>query len=998
MKRLRFLVIFMLLSSLVMVFNPIETVSAAPYTFRPSADYSIAICSVSPGPEHWSAVDEAVADDGDYVKTLACGAGYRTDLYEIPNQTTEKGIIQKVTVYFRCKTSSSTLYAYGVIQCNGATSEGAQKTVTNSWATFTQDFTVDPSDGLPWTWNDFDDLKIGIKLQSSASYALYCSQVYVEVYYHPGGIIYSSPTTVSNIGETSAILSGYLLEDNGTYPTSGFWIGNVSQNGTNYQQNLTCAGTYSEGDTFYYTATGLTPGDYYYVKSWVSSDANFSASNCYVLPLASGWNYNIYFNNSLWYGNFSINLSDTCGNFTYNGSAYQSVDFIYRTNTSSGAVTWWMRDSDPSLWTLNNIDSFEDEPNYVYSIHSQNTTRIYFYYDNGTTFQNQVGFITKPYYPTSLLATAVQPNILNLTWTNSTIGDYTNHSVLIRYKTTGYPSSITDGTLLCNESKYNNYTMTGVEADTSYYFSAWTYVNASGSPSYSAWSTSYATEIGSLSGGTYNITVRYENETEDGNGPVNLSMYSKHRFIIHYTDGTDELIFDDGILTNIGAVEGVFDYNKTGNFSINTTVGIIYIDFYWNYSNGSLYQCRRSQILTTGQRNVTFYIRTDLMTYGEAVAKDYHFDTAVIVNPAAFLNITTTHDLDEIIGVYIYNESAYDWIPTNNYTTSTNKVTINSAVFDANTTIGKVEYYTYSSESGTNIIEDTLVYYTYTFKDPSTLFTNAPEMDAYAEVYSYNSSNIKMIIHSEYFSSVDEVHPMLVYDKKYRIGVGKSGLTIPLVGLAPTGEDTTPEPILIFFEGEANYSFFEAIDLDIGRNGATGLYVNYYDTTLSTTSVTMRVYWNGTEVYNETSLNNLKNFTYAAAVITKAYYVEIEVNSTLWSENKSTGFMLYGNITTITDITSLEDLLEKIFGNSPFVNQETNEAVPLSYVMVAAIAFILLTSFGYFSAYLGMMSVGVWLAAVPGFVSGLPLQFSVVGIFLIAMSFIFAIGSKGGNK
>jgi len=74
--------------------------------------------------------------------------------------------------------------------------------------------------------------------------------------------------------------------------------------------------------------------------------------------------------------------------------------------------------------------------------------------------------------PTTFTTTAIAADYINITWTNSVGVDYT----YIRYSKTGYPTTRTDGTFLCNATN-SSYNMRGLSVDESstYYFTAWGY-------------------------------------------------------------------------------------------------------------------------------------------------------------------------------------------------------------------------------------------------------------------------------------------------------------------------------------------------------------------------------------------------------------------------------------------------------------------------------------------------------------------------------------------
>jgi len=628
---------------------------------------------------------------------------------------------------------------------------------------------------------------------------------------------------------------------------------------------------------------------------------------------------------------------------------------------------------------------------------------------NGYNFNvstNETYFLTMPTAPTGLTATCNGPQSMYLTWSNCTVPIGTNQSTLIHYSTSSVPASPTPstwGTYGANESTNQFTTITGLAEETTYNFVAWTWINSSGSPEFWYYSSEYATTSRATEGGVYNISVRYENESIIGNLPVDLSVGDPHKLLIHYADGTDFVEFFNG--NHISTVPGYFASNASGNFSVFLNGTVLYMEFRWNDSSTNAFRCNRIIIPSSDQRNITFYIRTDLPVYGETISKEIHQDSEAVANPANPLVITTTYDLDEVYAVYVYNVSYYGtWVtvPNNNYTVGVNQVTIDAYVLDANTTIGKVEYYTYKVAAGVETMEDSLVVYTYSFKDPSTIFVNSPVIDTYIDIYIYNSTGTRLTIDRQYWSANDEIYVYLVYGKKYFMGIGCTELEIDRIGIAPTGNEIKPEAILIPQVENISYAFFEVINIKMGWTAPpTGLWLYYQNTMFSTNSVTFKVFhlYNDTLVYSDSTTQNTKNFTYAAANQSYDYRLVLEVNSSTWSTNMTIDPVIYGGMTIVMDVTSLEDLLNKILGNTPFKNLDPSDArygesVLWSYTLVGFIAVILLVSFGYVNAQLGMLAVGSWFSVAFAIIEGLPGIFLIGGVFLIAMAILFSMGNR----
>ena len=825
--------------------------------------------------------------------TINGGAGDGDEIYYVLRNATDLRNISYISVYWAMgfgAVPGAGVFGIGTVQGDNAFTANVTRTTniyTRSW------YDLDVTD-----YNGDYYIKIGGYLSSvGVADDLLIVLSEIRMYNYSA----SFPKNATSVQETTATLNGYLTEDSDTNCTCGFWVSNVTNpNASNYQFNFSAGSSCTQG-SFSASATGLTSGEYYYVRTW--------STNGHTLNYSS----------------------------------------------------------------------------------------------------NQTYFLTKPNAPTSFSISAVHPRSIDLQWTNATLPPgMVNHSVIIHYSTSsppGAPKPGTWGTFGDNVSDSDRTTITGLAEDTTYYFVAWTYLNNSGSPSMGWISTGFATTSGATEGGFYNISVRYENESVSGNCVVNLSHWRIHEFLIHSGTGTDFVRFDNGIHTS--SLEGTFVNNASGNFTVEINSTITYIEFHWNSSVSALKHCYRVQVLDAGQRNVTFYIRTDLPVYGEGTTKEFHTDSAPVVNPAADLTISTTYPMNEVYGVYVYNISVYpmwETVPTSNYTVGTNQITIDNAILNVNTTMCKVEYYTHKTVSGvTGPLDNTLVKYTYYFKDETIAgyFGSPSFLNEWAEIYVYNSTGTKLSIHKEYWSSEEKVYPWLIYNKKYRIGVGNNKITLPLIGQPPTGSETSPDPIVISDPGITSYGFFDVIDFDIGwESNGIGFWVYYQDTLYQTRSVTFRV-WdvNGTMVYNDTSDQDYKNFTYAGAWHLYLYNWTITTNHTAWGYiNQTVGADMWKGVVPLTDITSLNDLLNRTLGYTPFVSYDPateGQEVSWTYVLVFVIGFIITCSFGAYNAYVGTLAVGLWLSFSGAYITGVALLvFVPVGIFLITMTIIFAMGGK----
>ena len=256
-------------------------------------------------------------------------------------------------------------------------------------------------------------------------------------------------------------------------------------------------GYFITGDKFNYDLMDLLPGTTYHYRA-VANNSNGTAygSDKTFKTLSA-----ISSNNST-----SINTVTA----TLNGYLYYDVG----ENTECG---FWVGNESTNKTTFQqNVTAGTKNSNEAFTKDVSSLTSGEYYYvrswmNNSNGFWNSTNetyFLTLPNAPTGLTFVNSSYEQITLSWTNATVG-VSNRTTVIAYKTTGYPTSPTDGTIGYNGTASST-TITGLGIDTTYYFSAWTYINASGSPFFAAFSGGFATASGSTAGGIYNITIRYE--------------------------------------------------------------------------------------------------------------------------------------------------------------------------------------------------------------------------------------------------------------------------------------------------------------------------------------------------------------------------------------------------------------------------------------------------------------------------------------------------------
>jgi hypothetical protein len=150
-------------------------------TLRPLSDQDINIPSTT-GDSHYTEVNEEAADETTYVYDDS-QAGWKYDLYGIPDHTTESGPINGVTVFICCYGGHGSDACRTAIKSDSTITSGTSNSPGTTWTTYSETYTTNPADDQPWEWNDIDSLQIGVYLYSydNKNSDARCTQVYAEV-------------------------------------------------------------------------------------------------------------------------------------------------------------------------------------------------------------------------------------------------------------------------------------------------------------------------------------------------------------------------------------------------------------------------------------------------------------------------------------------------------------------------------------------------------------------------------------------------------------------------------------------------------------------------------------------------------------------------------------------------------------------------------------------------------------------------------------------------
>lgn len=189
---------------------------------------------------HWEAVDDPVGvpdDDTTYVMTDQVDTWAR-DLYEVEDSAVSASDIRKITVTARAKRTVNWAEVKLVIKTGGTVYESVTTgNIANVYTNYSTDWTTNPGTGEYWTWDEIDDLQIGVSMRGAAgASAGRCTQVYLTVTYLTGYTFTDSvvATGVSSGNHTLSVSAnvtdGLRLYIDGTLADNTTLTANVTDN------------------------------------------------------------------------------------------------------------------------------------------------------------------------------------------------------------------------------------------------------------------------------------------------------------------------------------------------------------------------------------------------------------------------------------------------------------------------------------------------------------------------------------------------------------------------------------------------------------------------------------------------------------------------------------------------------------------------------------------------------------------------------------------------
>lgn len=148
--------------------------------------------------DHWDKVGEETSDgDSTYIYTPT--TSWEDDLYNTANHSTQtaSGDINYVEVFMVSRVSANATQpsAHVLIKTNGVSYNGTSENLTISYATYSYQWSLNPSTNTTWTWNEIDNLQIGVGMRKAGvGIDSLCTQVYTEVSFDAPPLTGNTPT------------------------------------------------------------------------------------------------------------------------------------------------------------------------------------------------------------------------------------------------------------------------------------------------------------------------------------------------------------------------------------------------------------------------------------------------------------------------------------------------------------------------------------------------------------------------------------------------------------------------------------------------------------------------------------------------------------------------------------------------------------------------------------------------------------------------------------
>jgi len=421
-----------------------------------------------------------------------------------------------------------------------------------------------------------------------------------------------------------------------------------------------------------------------------------------------------------------------------------------------------------------------------------------------------------------------------------------------------------------------------------------------------------------------------------------------------------------------------------------------------------------------------------------------------VTNPANNLFIPMDFTATDIIGVYVYNISSgygtWESIADSAFIYDENgpNITIAANQLNVNTTKGRVDYYYIYEEPGTSypswdlVSDEDWEYYVdgpnttifasglnenvtqgrvdYTYKytegavteiplyvvsviGPAGEYSNGGPLEGVElEFKRYNEYNDTWVNVSVLYTDANgQVSIYLIPHVLYKVKISKDDYDTEFADFIPSSLVLTHtfrlSPIV---ELDDFYYFNDVIRLFVNwtsnESGLFGLYTDWYDRTVWV-NFTVWNYTDGIRLYYYNStLEDFNASGFTQANHSMVYKWKFSIRHYFWNETIVMSGYLYP-LPSCIDLADLEYYLNLIFGLNPMVSDDGTR-MEWMYLVVGAIGFIILLSFGSYHAEIGFAGMGVWLSTAWYLIPDLNFGLFIGGLLIIGLAFLSALRGK----
>lgn len=370
-----------------------------------------------------------------------------------------------------------------------------------------------------------------------------------------------------------------------------------------------------------------------------------------------------------------------------------------------------------------------------------------------------------------------------------------------------------------------------------------------------------------------------------------------------------------------------------------------------------------------------------------------------ITNPAVDTTITTTYPIDDIVSVQIYNESLYGtyggWIEVseNYYSNTMTQVVVSNSIFDANTSMVKVnyyyEYFPYTSDSTLYVV--TVVGEQYEYG------TSPPIENAMVTVKTYiNCTGKYETMTNIYTDANGQCSMYLVPGRLYKVFINKSGYTATINDWVTDADLRTKTfRITQLTPSVTHYELFaQTITFTGTMYSNNSICITYIDKNCTTINVQIYLYelYGGILKYlNSTSVVGDCDFVWwnHSINISRTHIVKLYWNNTAIFDISDpyviTIYTINASFNTSLDKIDVDKVITDVIGPAP------NGLSSWASIISIIIAFVFLVTLGPYNTALGIMGAGVGLGLTQA-LFGMFFINSINAALIILCPFSIAIG------